>query len=328
MIIKYKNFFTIILTLFLVLICLGGQGFFISTGALDASAIANLDVDNVELGDSYAVMSWLYNHIPKNLLLPITIFCGFLFIKSIYFNAKKKNQVLLLSFMLLVPCILTISSFQKDLILVLFILPVTYLIYSKLSYVKKVLYISIIYLLYALIFRSYYFLITLIFISLYLFKISNGHMRIAIILALISIFLILPNSVYISLQSSRDIVNLDRLGVNDLGNRTAFKNPLVPDSFLNFIYNYIYAFLRLNFGFLFNLTIKDFIFAIYPLIYFYYSLKSLNKKLSGSFLASSLIISHVLVYFLFEPDTGSYARHLSSTLPYLAVIITNLYNED
>ncbi|GAA5000593.1 hypothetical protein GCM10023206_02380 [Acinetobacter puyangensis] len=327
MIIKYRTIYLTLILSFFIGVCILGEFVFSSTMGKDALLIANMEVEDIQLGSSYGMMAWLYQMIPSSLILVVTIFIGSMFILNVFKDANKNYNLLLLLFLCSVPCVLTISSFQKDLILVLFIIPVTMLILSNINNFAKLILISAIYISYAVVFRSYYYLITILFVGIYFFKVSNGHIRLSIILASICVFLLIPNTVYYSLQSSRDLVNLHRVGVNGEGYRTAFLNPLSPDSFFNFLYNYVYAILRLNFGFFFNSSIKDLVFMIYPLIYYYYVFKGLiSQQVDKNFFAASLVLSHALVYFLFEPDTGSYARHLSSTLPYLAIVIASGFN--
>ena len=327
MTIKYRSIYLFGIISFYIYLCIFGQSLFSDTANLDAGAVANLDVDDATLGASYSIMSYIYQMIPSNLLLAFTICVGILFIFRVFNNAYKKYHLSILAFLISIPCILVISSFQKDLILVLFTVPCAIILSSNKSNLNKLMLISFIYLFYATIFRNYYYLIILIFSGFYFFRVSGGYVRILMILVVASIFLIIPNNVYSILQSSRDIVNQNRLGLDVVGNRTAFNNPVIPDSFFSFLYNYIYAILRLNFGFFFNFGIKDLVFMAYPLTYYYYVIKGLAGDVDKNFLAGSLVLSHTLVYFLFEPDTGSYARHLSSTLPYLAIIIANQFNK-
>lgn len=321
--IKLKNIFLISTIFFYIFIVFGGQKLFTSTGADDANTVATLTTDEISLGDSYAVMSLIYNYLPESLINYLVIFIGSFFIFSVYRNAKYKNDLILLFCLIFIPIILTISTFQKDLILVVFVVSVYYIIQANTSYFFKIFHISLIYLLYGFVFRNYYFLITFFFIFIFFLKKSNLYIRFLSLMAIFIIIFILPDNIYYKLQSARDVVNEYRVGFNMDGNRTAFNNPLPPNSLINFIANYVYAVIRLNFGFFFTFGIKDMIFVIYPLIYYYYTFKGLYENNEINFLASALILAHALVYFLFEPDTGSYARHLASTLPYLAIIINS-----
>ncbi len=320
MTIKYRSIYLCVVLFFYISVCLFSK-------SNDAQTIANLEVDDVALGEPYAVMAYIYQLIPSSLLLFLTILIGIFFIFRVFYDAYKNYHLMILSFLVSIPCVLTIYAFQKDLILVLFTVPCAIIISSNKNNFIKLLCVSIIYLIYATIFRSYYYLITLIFVGIFLFRISDGYVRILVILAMASVVLFIPNNVYSMLQSSRDIVNQNRLGFDVAGNRTAFNNPMEPNSLFGFIYNYIYAVLRLNFSFFFNWGVQDLMFMAYPLIYFYYVIKGFVGGVDKNFLAGSLVLSHALVYFLFEPDTGSYARHLSSTLPYLAIIIASQFNK-
>ncbi|RKG48574.1 hypothetical protein D7V68_08190 [Acinetobacter cumulans] len=307
-----------------VLIVIGGQRLIVATGGNDADTIKNLEIDGFEAGDSYAVMAFLYNIIPSNLILIITLCIGSAFIYYCYSGVKYKFTAIGIFIMLLVPMVLTIATFQKDLILVLFILPVFFVLQSDIKTIKKIFFISFVYVIYAFLFRFYYYLIILVFLSICVYLYANLKIRILYILGSIITLFFIPNPVYYELQSARDVVNEYRVGLNQIGYRTAYLNPMPPDSLFNFLFNYIYSILRLNFGFIFNYGFKDVAFTIYPLIYFYYIFKGIVNIDDKMKLAGALILAHTLVYFLFEPDTGSYARHLSSTLPYLALIIVGV----
>lgn len=324
--ITYKSIFISLSLAFYLFIVLGGQSIFSSTAGNDAETIRELDPSNVELGDSYAIMATIHNILPQDFLPIITYFIGSIFILYCYKGIKSKFNSLLIFLLLIIPIIFTISAFQKDLILVLFIIPVYLILISHIKISYKIMTISIIYCIYALVFRQYYYLITFLFLCIFFFKGSNNYIKIMLILLASSTFLLLPSNIYYELQSARDVVNEFRINTSISGNRTAFPNPLTPNSLYNFIYNYIYAITRLNFGFFFSFNIKDLIFMPYPFIYFYYLLLGYISKDKICQLASYLILSHFLVYSLFEPDAGSYARHFSSTLPYLSIIILYSFN--
>lgn len=327
MIVSYRRIFLLFSFLFYIFTYFGGKYFFSAASNKDALLIASLEVDTLEIGSSYGVMAYLYSIIPANLIDIVCLTIAIIFIYTVFSDAIKKTNLMILFFLIMIPCILTITSFQKDLILVLFTTPVAFLIKSDFKALSKVLFICFIYLIYAAIFRFYFYLILAIFIGLLIFYFSSIQFKFYLVAIFCSFLSFVPNDTYYQIQSSRDIVNLDRINLISIGNRTAFTNPLYPDSLYNFLYNYFYAAFRLNFGFFFNYGGKDLFFMFYVLTYYFYIFKGILTKNISFVLASLLILSHGLTYFIFEPDSGSYARHLSSTLPYLAIIITGILNQ-
>ena len=167
--ITYKSIFIYFSLAFYLSIILGGQIFFSSTAGNDANSIRELDPSNFELGDSYAVMATIYSLIPKKILTLITYLIGSFFIIYCYKDIKSKFNALIIFLLLFIPITFTIAHFQKDLILVLFILPVYSTIKSDLKTSHKLIIISTIYCIYAMIFRQYYYLIAFLFLFLFLF---------------------------------------------------------------------------------------------------------------------------------------------------------------
>lgn len=326
MIVSYRKIFLTFAVSFYLFVYFGGRFLFNANSGKDANLISNLDVDELVIGSSYSVMAYLYSIIPSNLLDVVCISLALIFIFTVYSDARNKINLIILSILIMIPCILTIATFQKDLILVLFTTPVAFIIKSNIRTLFKIISISTIYVIYALVFRYYFFLIILIFISLYLFYITNFQFKLLFVSAFLMLISFIPNEFYFQIQSPRDFANAGRIGYEIAGNRTAFVNPLQPNSLYNFVYNYLYATIRLNFGFFFNTGFKDLFFMFYTMTYYLYVFKGLVSKNQSFVLASFLVLSHGLTYFIFEPDTGSYARHLSSTLPYLAIIITGIYS--
>ena len=110
-------------------------------------------------------------------------------------------------------------------------------------------------------------------------------------------------------------------GIDTAGHRTVFLNPLPVDGLVNFSINYLYAAIRLNAPVFFAPSFKDLFLTIYAwaLIYALYRYRK-PATLTG-FCARALVISHLLVLLVFEPDHGTYLRHLSSVSLMMACMI-------
>lgn len=92
--------------------------------------------------------------------------------------------------------------------------------------------------------------------------------------------------------------------------RSGWYNPISEYGWFSFFYNYMYAFLKLNFPILFEVTVKELYLQSYLLVIFYVIYA--GRK---CFVLVFPLIVMFFFYPLFEPDLGSYLRHLSSWYP-------------
>lgn len=164
--------------------------------------------------------------------------------------------------------------------------------------------------LYAILFRVYY--MPLGFVFLY-FVIKDGRIRILILLMfLFALFIII--SCYFDkvvdflggVQARRDVGYFSSADVR----RTGFYNPYPVFDFYGIFLNYCYAFLKINFPVIFSFQLKDVFLQTYVIMVLIVNFMA--RKVY--FLAIPLFINF-MIYPLFEPDLGSYLRHLSSVFP-------------
>jgi hypothetical protein len=108
------------------------------------------------------------------------------------------------------------------------------------------------------------------------------------------------------------------------GARTSFYNPFDPATFVAFCADYAYAALRLNVPILFSPGPKEFAMQIFVWI----ALSALFRRAQNNEhtatsealeMLTCLVIGHICVSMLFEPDLGSYIRHLSSVSLFCAL---------
>ncbi|KVE29457.1 hypothetical protein WS67_04520 [Burkholderia singularis] len=168
---------------------------------------------------------------------------------------------------------------------------------------------------YAALVRSYFALIAAIGFGAYAWRNCPLQWRLAgAATALLAVFL-LPGSVYVALLHSRDMAVDYLVYQSPYGARTSFYNPLDPSSFTGFVGDYLYALGRLNLAWLFSPGIKELAMQLFIVLAVGPALgqpqASRAKTLLGCF-----VIGHVAVSMLFEPDLGSYTRHLSSVALY------------
>jgi hypothetical protein len=176
---------------------------------------------------------------------------------------------------------------------------------------------------YALFAREYYFLTFSIGVFLILATRTSPRTQVmiyfSVALLIVCIGLITPPEIFHALQGSRDR-NILRIG--GAASRTAFLNPLEPSNFGAFIANYIYAFARLHIPIIFFQTPKEVFQMTIVGLYGAFLVKSLRSRSSNTRTAGLLLLSHVLVLWLFEPDAGSYLRHMTGAFGLFLPIIS------
>lgn len=223
------------------------------------------------------------------------------------------------------PATLALSSFQKDLLLAPFVIAAAVIILKPWPAAIKVCLILLTYTVYAMVFRQYFALISFAFLLIFIFR-QGGGLKYALIFFVPVALMVIPTDVFNTLQEPRDVVNITRTlrsGANV--SRTMFLNPLPPENALNFLVNYGYAVVRLNIPILFSLNPKDFFLFVNISIYLlclFWGYKNGDGKVK---LSCDLFLSHFLILMLFEPDLGSYARHISCTLPFAAIVVRSYF---
>ncbi|MBN3776019.1 hypothetical protein G3O06_00370 [Burkholderia sp. Ac-20345] len=166
---------------------------------------------------------------------------------------------------------------------------------------------------YAAVVRSYFALVLAIALAAFLFRHVSWRGRTLLIGAAAITLFLLPSDVYYLLQHPRDMA-ADYLAYGSpFGARTSFYNPVAPDSFIAFCANYAYAVLRLNLPLLFDVGLKECAMQLFVWI----ALAAVWRRARhhahpARDLLACVVIGHVAVSMLFEPDLGSYTRHLSS----------------
>nr|WP_272210102.1 hypothetical protein [Marinicella sp. W31]MDC2875965.1 hypothetical protein [Marinicella sp. W31] len=298
----------------------GAQSLFSATAGRDADLVANLAEDGIIGSGSYGITALVYTLVP-DALRPFPVYLlGSLFILFSTRNLQSNVHALTVAFLCLAPSMLTIATFQKDLLLVPFVVLAAFSIERLKRPRFAILSVVMIYLVYGMQFRSYYFLIAFIFIFIYLVIRRPLPFKIVLCLGLATVLLITPASVFQELQGSRDIVNLTRLNnPNAVGVRTAFLNLMPIEGTWSFIANYFYAAIKLNLAFLLNPGPRELFLQLNIIAYFFAIIWALRRGSQQARIASYLMMAHLLVLTLFEPDLGSYIRHLSCTLPYATI---------
>lgn len=269
--------------------------------------------------NSYTATAKIYASMGPVLRFLLMELLALSFIWYILRHSKNAINTIILALLIFPATIFFLSQFNKDLILIPFIIASAFVMSKPVRFIYRVLIIFTIYITYAILFREYYYLIAFFFIAILLWRKIGIRLRIVVLPILVIALINTPPSVFQNLQQPRDDVNITRISKGaDGGARTAFLNPSKPDSVPHFLENYVYAGYRLNLAILHELSPQTVILTILLGFYWWSFTRLFKSQASSDHLACTLFLSHVIVLTLFEPDLGSYLRHISSTLPFVA----------
>ncbi|WP_027813641.1 hypothetical protein [Burkholderia cenocepacia] len=179
----------------------------------------------------------------------------------------------------------------------------------------------LLYLGYAATIRGYFALIVAIALAAWVWRRVPTLPRLAGALLVVAVLVALPNAAYTLLQQPRDLAVDYLVYASPFGARTSFYNPFPPDSFVHFAGNYAYSLVRLNLSVLFSFDPKGFAMQALVALFLCAAWRRVPVRRAGEGgnalarngeLLACLLLGHVAVSMLFEPDLGSYLRHLSS----------------
>jgi hypothetical protein len=238
-------------------------------------------------------------------------------------GSSKRLGGLLMNMVLIAPCVFfNLFVASKDTLVVL-ISVVLVLIARRWSVVHVALAAAVLYLGYALTVRIYFVMILAVAAGAWIFRSASLRLKTFLVLAGVAGLYLLPDAAYYVLLHPRDMAVDYLVAGSPYGARTGFYNLLEPTSFAAFCADYFYAILRLNVPVLFSPEPKEFV----MLIFVWIAIGAVFGRKSGLAagidtramdVLASLVIGHMAVSMLFEPDLGSYTRHLSSVALFCA----------
>ena len=237
---------------------------------------------------------------------------GALFICLMIAQGRRVGS-LAASLVLLVPCVFfNLFVASKDTLVVLIAIVLARVVQRRPALVAIAAAI-VMYGAYAAIVRSYFALILGVALAVLLFRRGTWRLRTLLMLAAPLVLVLLPNDAYYLLLHPRDMAADYLTYGSPYGARTSFNNPVTPTSFFAFCIDYLYATLRLNLPVLFSPGPKEI--AMQGFVWI--ALVAVWRRTPGDGqlardVLASLVVGHVAVSMLFEPDLGSYTRHLSS----------------
>ncbi|MGU7771930.1 hypothetical protein ACV229_17395 [Burkholderia sp. MR1-5-21] len=263
-------------------------------------------------GTSFDAVAKLYAMLGASGTHVLTAVIGALFIWLMIAQARRVGS-LVANLVLLAPCVFfNLFVASKDTLVVLMAIVLVRVALRR-STLVTIAAAVVLYGGYAAVVRSYFALILAIAIAVLLFRHGSWGRRTWLMLAAPLALFLLPNDVYYLLQHPRDMA-ADYLAYGSpFGARTSFHNLVVPDSFSAFCMNYLYALSRLNLPVLFSPGPKEIAMQVFVWI----ALAAVWRRARGDKhpacdVLAALVVGHIAVSMLFEPDLGSYTRHLSS----------------
>ncbi|NWB91932.1 hypothetical protein [Pseudomonas agarici] len=332
-----SNYLWVLATTFLFVFSLIKENLLPERFFYDASAISNFIQRKADftIGDSYASTAAFYSifSVTDNSIFLSTISAILTFL-SFYIYSSKSNSSRLTSlefssvifFMFLSLTFMTMIS--KDLIVLIIVTPFIY-------FVKKgtigLLTWSLLALLYAVYFRAYWFLFIAMFWGVYLllgFTRKPSLLLIAIPSALLILSFIFSYALGTDLDNFRMTINNYRLDNNYEDTRTAIlpwiagSGPII--SWINTVITWFTLIIPIPLIILFSpyyLIISFFIMLMF-LKFWKKIINEIKERRSPEIAAcGSLIISFTAIQSVFEPDYGSYVRHLAPLYPMVFFVI-------
>jgi hypothetical protein len=244
---------------------------------------------------------------------------------------SKRFGALLVNLFLLAPCIFfNLFVASKDTLVVLMALLLV--LVARRGGVWTVAMAAVfLYVGYASTVRLYFLLILAAAAGAWLFRAASSRGKLILALVVSCGLFALPDKTYYALLHPRDMAVDYLVSGSPYGARTGFYNLLPPDSFVSFCVDYVYAILKLHLPVLFFPGPKELVMTclmgiVLGSIFFRITGPRSAQSASVEILAC-LVIGHMVVSMLFEPDLGSYTRHLTSVVVFCAWRLNMLYPE-
>lgn len=244
---------------------------------------------------------------------------------------SKRLGALMINIFLLAPCVffnLFVASKDTLVVLIALLLVAAARRWSawKVAMVAAILYVG-----YATTVRTYFLLILAVAVAAWLFRAASLRGRMIITLILLIGLLALPSQAYYALLHPRDMAVDYLVAGSPFGARTGFYNLFPPESFTSFCADYLYAIMKLHVPVLFFPGPKELVMTCLMGIILVAIFRKMPESSSGKAAAieilACIVIGHMAVSMLFEPDLGSYTRHLTSVVVFAAWRLSSLSRE-
>ncbi len=284
-------------------------------------------------GTSFDAVAGIYGWFGPTLLNLLIVATGVLFIHTMLSRANRFG-LLAAGLVLCLPCVFfNLFVASKDTLVVLMSMTIVWAARRGRPWLAVVV-AAVLYIGYALLVRRYFLLIVAVACGAALFRRASIRWKIVLGIASTAIVLMLPAVAYFALLHPRDMAVDYLVYQSPFGARTSFYNPLTPDSFAAFCADYLYASARLNLALLFSPGLKELAMQLFVGLAVWPALRGLPRRFGfdGSLareMCACLVLGHVCVSMLFEPDLGSYIRHLSSVALFsMALLYSGVNSND
>ncbi|WP_354327378.1 hypothetical protein [Variovorax atrisoli] len=278
-----------------------------------------------EMDNSFAVTAALFSIIGSNNLDVFTCASSAVFLFFATRNIRRAGDFFS-RLLLIAPCImLNMFAPSKETVVLIMTMCITVTtIYFRTSKFLTIGAFLGLYAIYGVFVRNYYLLIVGAFFAVHwLWRRPLKYHLLAAILAAGAI-MAAPSNLLQTLQSPRDTSNAyaEQIGSD---NRTAFTNIASPATGPGFLVNYVYAATVLITPVIYFHTPSDAFMQmmIVAMLLILYKARRRSRRNPGEFeprFFGSLFVAHILVQLIFEPDLGSFTRHLTSVMLYLIAI--------
>lgn len=269
----------------------------------------------------YTATAWLFSHLPGFLIQTVVLLIGASALILFIWPLRTRTQLILASFITIAPIFLILTRPLKDTFVILLTIAVVFLLKARLRPAIKVALVTLIYVFYGYFIRQYYYLIALSFLVILVYASSGLRGKLLVALAGLAFFMAVPDSVFLELQGARDLMNYRRFGSGAPGSRTAFFNILPPTDAFNFLVNYVSAAFRLSLSFVFSLGFRELFLTLNVATYMFLIWRGVRSDRDDARLAAYLVMAHISVLWIFDPDLGTHLRHLSTVFLYLLPLL-------
>lgn len=287
--------------------------FKLDSGTIRLSMLGGIDGSYGATAHFYSMLGFRYNS-PE---LSVELFSWIIYIISLIFIFYICNGNILNKSKFLLTLIYTITfgfyyaTFSKDVILLLFIVVISYIFIKKGTYYH----IPIILLVYGYYFRSYWMIVA-IMMSIFIFlKLKKIRVHLVVILTMLIIYAYeIITGLYIT--DTRVDVNAGRIA------NTMISNLIPNTSFFSDILNYLYVLISMVVPLQGVGSVNGIFYYLWIWLLIFLFLK--NRKILNVNM-SYLIIIYFNIQACFEPDFGSATRHM---MPLILIIFISLYRKN
>lgn len=253
--------------------------------------------------NSFSTTAYIYETLGPTLSQAIILLAALSTIVFICLNSRS-SSFLAVAILFTIPfCIFNLKYSKENFVILMNLTICLLLRYEKPGNAIKLITISTFYIAYSYFFRPYFAFISLLLPAIYIIT-NTPNKRPIIIITIIIICLAIPAEFWTQLQQSRDMVNEGREGLSN--SKTAFTNLLEPNGFLSAIPNSLYGLARFYFSPIFSFRAQEI--ALSSVLWGVTVLAFTKCNCKSPIFC--LIASNFILQTFFEPDLGSFFRHM------------------